>query len=423
MTDLLRFTDTRAEGEIAARLLRTTEAVRDRCRQVLAWTRAGHSPWFEVDDAALESAAQQVAALTGPQRAGRDGPIANCWRRFSAGGVDRRAWLERLLAAEPPDQRTHARIDLALVCETLGEAPDSHWSYTEAATGRVLTGREGLAVAAWHAFTAGLFSSDPQRPLQADAAGLRGVVAAPLGRVLQAGASFPPQDLHARALALRRLGEVLSEQPEVFGAAGRPSGLFDSVISPYGFAVPPTADVRAHDILSQLLMTLSGLTPGGAQVGGVPLGDCWRHPAAQGPGASQGWLPLHAGMQTITGALLEPFEWAGVQVRDRSDLTAPADADHGNLLLDTQVLRLRDPRSAQTVWSRAEAIVIEWRALTVALLDELAPRVQRHLAAGDTRRGVAALLTGRLEPVARALALLRPKGRPVLRVRDTLHTL
>ncbi|MEY4712718.1 MAG: hypothetical protein RIS88_2168 [Pseudomonadota bacterium] len=421
MTDLQRFTDARAEGERIACLLRTTQAVRERCGQVLAWTRAGHSPWFEVDDDALEAAARRVATLTRQLQAGQGGPIAGCWRRFAAGGVDRRTWLERLLAADPPEQRTHARIDLALVCEYLGQAPEGDWSYTEAATGQVLTGREGLAVALWHAFCAGLFSSDPQRPLQADAAGLRGVVTDHLGRALQAGQAWP--GLHACVIALRRLGEVLSEQPEVFGEAGRPSGLFDTLISPYGVAVPHTADVRAHDILSQLLITLSGLTPGGAQVGGVALGDCWGHPAAQGADAAEGWVPLHAGMQAITCALLEPFEWAGVQVRELSALTAPADVLHGNLLLDTVVLRLRDPQTARPVWPRDAQIVIEWRALTVALLEELAPRVQHHRGQGDGGLGTAGLLIGRLEPAARALALLRPVGHPALHVRDGLHVL
>lgn len=421
MTDLQGFVGARAEGERIASVLRTTQTVRDRCGQVLAWTRASHSPWFEVDDDALEVAARRLATLTRQLHADQGGPIAGCWRRFAAGGVDRRVWLERLLAAEPPEQRTHARIDLAVVCEYLGQVPDDSWSYAEAATGQRFTGREGLAVALWHAFCAGLFSSDPQRPLQADAAGLRGVVTDHLGLALQAGRAWAWPDLQACAIALRRLGEVLSEQPEVFGEAGRPSGLFDTLISPYGVAVPHTADIRAHDILSQLLMTLSGLTPGGAQIGGVALGDCWQHPAAHGAG--EGWVPLHARMQAITCALLEPFEWAGVQVRELSALTALADVLHGNLLLDTAVLRLRDPQSARTVWPRDAEIVIEWRALTVALLEELAPRVQHHRGRGDAGPGTAGLLIGRFEPAATALTLLRPEGRPALRVADRLGVL
>ena len=45
----------------------------------------------------------------------------------------------------------------------------------------------------------------------------------------------------------------MHEQPEVFGDDGRPSGLFDTHRRPLGPDVPHTADVAAHDILSQIL--------------------------------------------------------------------------------------------------------------------------------------------------------------------------
>ena len=48
----------------------------------------------------------------------------------------------------------------------------SAWRYREDASGRSFRRSEGLGVASWHAFCAGLFSGDPDRPLQADAAGL-----------------------------------------------------------------------------------------------------------------------------------------------------------------------------------------------------------------------------------------------------------
>ena len=97
-----------------------------------------------------------------------------------------------------------------------------------------------------------------------------------------------------RAILLRRLGEAMSEQPEAFGEDGRPSGLFDTMVSPLGPEVPPTADVTAHDILSEILMTLSGIWPAGnSHRRRVPLGDCWRHAAVRGEGLSRrlGALP------------------------------------------------------------------------------------------------------------------------------------
>jgi hypothetical protein len=108
---------------------------------------------------------------------------------------------------------------------------------------------------------AGMFSSDPARPLQADAAGLRGVVGDRLAEAFQVSPANPLVGVDGRLVLLRRLGEVLHEQPGVFGTdVQRPGGLFDMLVKPYG-DTPPTADVAAHDILSQLLMSLSPIWP------------------------------------------------------------------------------------------------------------------------------------------------------------------
>jgi hypothetical protein len=56
------------------------------------------------------------------------------------------------------------------------------------------------------------------------------------------------------------------------------------LVKPYGTDTPPTADVAAHDILSQLLMSLSPIWPAQNALGTVPLGDCWRHSAVRGDG-------------------------------------------------------------------------------------------------------------------------------------------
>lgn len=418
MNDLQAFVDERAQGEAAASLLRTTPVVRERCGQLLERLRAGGSNWFELDDTALGDAARQVATCARRRHPGLRFPLFSLWRHLEAGGVDRRAELERLLAPAPVDQRTHTRIDLALVAQFLAGEPGRDWSYTEPATGRVLAGQEGLAVASFHAFTTGLFSGDPQQPLQADALGLRGLVCDHLARALQVHEANPLPGLEARAIGLRRLGEVLSGQPEVFGDEGRPAGVFDIIVSPYGHGVPHTADVQAHDILSQLLVTLSGLTAGGPSLGGIPLGDCWRHPAVRGAGSSDGWVPLHARMQGLAYSLLEPFAWAGVQVRGLPALTAPADPVCGGLLIDTGALRLKDPRVAQDTWAPGDELIVEWRALTVALLERLASAVREQLGLSEEALPMGCLLQAGIEPVGRALAAQLREGRPSLQVRE-----
>jgi hypothetical protein len=140
---------------------------------LLARAREGGSAEFVVDDARLDSAAAEVAAVTRARYPSLEIPFHSRWRHFEAGGVDRRDALDRRLGDADAAERARAQIDLALVSVLLDAGAGPAWRYLEPGTGLVLTRSEGLGVASFHAFVAGLFSSDPSQPLQVDAAGLR----------------------------------------------------------------------------------------------------------------------------------------------------------------------------------------------------------------------------------------------------------
>ena len=248
------------EAEAAASVLRSTLAVRERCGQLLQRARAGESAWFTVDDSALETAARAVADATRERYPRLHIPYHSRWRHFEAGGIDRKGQLEQLMGDLPAVTKAHAMIDLTFVSVLLDAGAGPDWKYVEPASGQTFTRSEGLGVASFHAFTSGLFSSDKDRPWQADSEGLRALVTDRLAAAFQVSEHNPIVGLEGRAVLLRRLGEAMAEQPEVFGdEVARPSGIFDLIVP--GPTVPPTADVAAHDILSQILLTLSGIWP------------------------------------------------------------------------------------------------------------------------------------------------------------------
>ena len=407
---------THGQAQAAATLLRTTAAVRERSRQLTSRARQGESAWFIVDDGFLESAAREVVAACRKNYPHLHIPVHSRWRHFEAGGVNRKAELDRLLHALPPQTRGHAMIDLTVISVLLDGGAGADWKYVEPATGQTFTRSEGLAVASFHAFTAGLFSSDKQHPLQADSAGLRGLVTDHLASAFQVGEHNPLVGIEERAVLLRRLGESMAEQPEAFGEDGRPSGLFDMLISPRGPDVSHTAEVGAHDILSQILMTLSGIWPAGNAVGSVPLGDCWRHAGVRGEGLSDGWMPFHKLSQWLTYSLLEPFEWSGVKVHGLDALTALPEYRNGGLMIDSGLLRLRDEATAGEIWQPGDEIIVEWRALTVALMDEVAHAVRLQLKMTEAQLPLARVLEGGSWSAGRELAQRLRGGTPPLRV-------
>src|SRR6185312_16016136 len=103
------------------------------------------------------------------------------------------------------------------------------------------------------------------------------------------------------------------------------------------------------------------------------------HRNAGGSGASEGLVPFHKLTQWLAYSLFEPFEWAGIAVTDRDALTALAEYRNGGLLVDSGVLQLANGADRDAQWAQGDEIVVEWRALTVTLIDELAQHVRAEL--------------------------------------------
>ncbi|MGW0161632.1 URC4/urg3 family protein [Mycobacterium sp. NPDC003323] len=390
-----------------AAVLRSTTEIRSRAGQLLARARHGDSTWFTVDDDALAGAAAQVADLTVRRFPDLVIPFHSRWRHFEAGGVHRSLDLD----ASTGPGRARTLIDLAVVSVLLDAGAGPDWRYREAQSGQTFTRSEGLGVASWHAFTAGVFSSDPARPLQADAAGLTGLDPDRLAAAMQVGPDNPLVGFEGRIDVLRRLGAALADQPDVFGEPARPGGMYDTLVPD-----PAAPTVAAHDILTVLLTSLSRIWLADNVLDGEPLGDCWRHDAVTGPGATAGWMPFHKLSQWLSYSLLEPFESSGVRVTGIDALTGLPEYRNGGLLLDAGVLRLRDPGWAARSWAAGDELVVEWRALTVALLDELAVGVRGRFGLDADRLPLACVLEGGTWAAGRELAQRLRGGLPPLSV-------
>lgn len=383
----------------AVAMLRTAAAVRSRSARLLERARSGESRWFTVCEGGLHDAADAVATVTRIRYPDLTIPYHSRWRHFGAGGVNRRAKLDQLLDGCDLRERARAMIDLAVVSVLLDAGAGATWSYREdwGAASSCYSRSEGLAVASWHGFIAGSFSSDPDQPLQVDAAALSALTEDRLGRVMQVTPDNQIVGLGGRVQLMRRLGGALAARPDLFGVRGRPGMLFDTLDA-------RTGTVDAHDILVHLLTAMSPIWLSDNVIGSHRLGDCWRHAAVAGPGLTAGWLPLHKLSQWLTYSLIEPFECAGVTVTNVAALTGLAEYRNGGLMLDTGALRLRDRRYAAQTWTPADELVVEWRALTVALLDELVPLVRIRLGLDAGQLPLASMLEGGSWAAGRASA-------------------
>jgi hypothetical protein len=398
----------------AAISLLSADAVRQRAHRLLAIGVGDRLHHFRVDLARLGAAADLVVETTRKAYPGLEVPFHSRWRHFVVGGRDRWAAIESAMPRRDKFERARAQFDLAITSVLLDAGAGPHWSYRDAATGAQVGRSEGLALASLAMFAGGALSAQPRSPLRADASALAKLTSDTLRRYFQASDSNPLAGLEGRAALLRRLGAVVATKPEIFARADapRPGGLFDHLVWRAG-----AGPIAAPVILSELLRHLGPIWPSRLELGGVPLGDCWRHPAMTTDDATSGLVPLHKLSQWLAYSLIEPLQAAGMEVTDIDGLTGLAEYRNGGLFIDTGVLALRNPGEAEREHDVGSALVVEWRALTVALLDRLAEVVRRRLGKDVADFPLARILQGGTWSAGRTVARkLRADGAPPLKV-------
>jgi len=390
------------DAQAAERLL-TAGAVRARCEIVYRAAERGETRHFRLVPERLGAIAERVAAVTRRRHPDLDVPFHSRWRHFATGGIDRAALVA---PGADPAETARARLDLAFVSVLLDAGAGSAWTYREAETGMVLSRSEGLGVASLRAMQAGLFSGDPAVPWRADAAALAALTAAALGQTFQHGSDNELAGLDGRVALLRRLGQAIAGMPEIFGSPARPGNLYDHWLARRG-------RLGAPDMLGLVLRALGPIWPGRLSLGGVPLGDCGRHGAVP----SDGLVPFHKLSQWLVYSLVEPLQETGFHITRLDGLTGLAEYRNGGLLLDGGALAPRDP----ALWSRRldafSEEVVEWRALTVALLDRLAPLVRASLGKTEAEFPLLRLLEGGTWAAGRDIAAeRRHDGGPPLNI-------
>jgi hypothetical protein len=250
--------------------------------------------------------------------------------------------------------------------------------------------------------------------LRADATKLEELSPTVLAHGFQTGPGNQLLGIEGRVDLLRRLGRVVLDAPTVFARNDepRPGGLFDHLAD-----LATGGQVSATTILTEVLKHLGSIWPGRLLLGGIPLGDCWHHPAVKTGDATDGLAPLHKLSQWLTYSLIEPMERAGIAVTEIDDLTGLAEYRNGGLLIDTGALALRDQADAERQHEVGSTLVVEWRALTVALLDRLAALVRQRLGRDARQLPMGKILQGGTWAAGRAIAgKLRADGSPPLRV-------
>jgi Protein of unknown function (DUF1688) len=399
---------------VEAMSLLSASAVRERAHTMLALALDDRLPHFRIDLSRLDAVAELVLAVTQQAYPGGDIPFHSRWRHFVVDGRDR--WTAIADRTTWPDAagRARAEFDLAIASVLLDAGAGPAWRYHDATTGKRIGRSEGLALASLDMFGHGAFSSRADEPLRVDADRLVRLPVGDLEQGFQVSADNPLVGLEGRTELLRGLGALIARKPDVFARqdGARPGGLFDHLV-----ARANDRRIEAATILSELLVQLGPIWPSRITLDGVALGDCWRHPALVTEDTTSGLVPLHKLSQWMTYSLIEPLQRAGIEVVDIDGLTGLAEYRNGGLFVDGGVLVLRDADDATRAHPVDSPLVVEWRALTVALLDRLAAVIRQRLGENAESLPLARILEGGTWAAGRKLAFERASdGSPPLKV-------
>lgn len=394
--------------------LRSTKAIRERCNQLFELGLQDRLAHFRCDLTQLDRVAETVIQVIQAAYPDWQIPFHSRWRHFQTGGIDRLSQLDRSLQSLTAIERARTKVDLAVTSVLLDAGAGPTWKYLESETGQLYQRSEGLAVASYHLFLQGGFSSDPTNLLQADAIGLEHFSIETLTRGFQVDKQNPLVGLEGRVLLIRQLSRVLSELPYLFGQQmPRPGGLVDYLMP----QVNDAGQLSAHTVFEAVLAGFSEIWPGRVTIAGVNLGDVWQHSKLPEMGVGSQLVPFHKLSQWLTYSLLEPLQELGLEIIELDRLTGLAEYRNGGLFVDLGLLQPKYEAVLAEPHLPGSEVIVEWRALTIVLLDQVAAAICQKLDVDQATLPLVKVLEGGTWAAGRHVAAeLRSDGSPPIQI-------
>ena len=408
-------------GDVGSyRELLSAGEVRRRCHLIGEMAMNGNANWFTVNQPRISRCVKLVRDtclkyypdITKGQKI----PLHSRWRHFNIDHINLWEHYTSSFAGSRLDLARSA-VDLVFLSVLLDAGAGEKWHYQDPVTGNLLSRSEGLAAASIDLFFNHAARSEGSQGWILDAEGLASVTRVKLGRVFQSSTENPLSGLSGRAGLLQGLALALDSPANRGAGYIRPGSIVDECLDLSKRSLLMKRQIDITDVLEIVLTRFGSIWPDGYRVGETNLGDCGYHSALDIPGPTSGIIPFHKLSQWLTYSLIEPLQWAGLQVVNLDGLTGLPEYRNGGLLIDTGVLQPQDPKLMNSVLAPECEAVVEWRALTVYMLDRIAADLRKSLKLGKKRLPLSSVLQGGTWIAGRELASrLREDSSPPLRI-------
>ena len=364
--------------------LLSPKAIRERAAQIFKLVEAKESH-FRYHSDKMAATVEYVISVIRKNYPDLKIPFHSRWGHFRVGGIDRVQKLDLKLKSFDPIEKARIKLDLVITSVLLDAGAGKDWSFYEAEGGKSYSRSEGLGVASLYLFLSGALSED-RKSLRADQVGLQKLSLAILNEAFQVSEKNPLIGVEGRLQLLNNLARALGNE-KIF-KDGRPGNIIDYLSEKYGRTIPATAILRA------VLDGLGTIWPGRLNSGAVNLGDVWQHSALGISGSFESLVPFHKLSQWMTYSLIEPIIEAGFLVTGVEDLTGLAEYRNGGLLIDSGLVSLVRPEELNRAWTPDSNLIIEWRAITIHLLDQFGSAIQKAFGKSAAEFPLAKVLEG-----------------------------
>ena len=379
-------------------------AIRSRCHQVGQLAEENQTPWFQLDNNRFDHCVDLVVAECISNYPDLNIPYHSRWRHFVVDNVN--LWdhySDKNLGDMDAAEKTRIAIDLVFLSVLLDAGAGSNWVFIDPVTNKKLTRSEGLAAA-----SVSLFFNE----MQCD--GLPKVNQTTLSRLsvetlssaFQHSTENPLIGVKGRHLLLQNLADTLGQLQDQ--GITRPGDLYDLFLSDH-----QNGNLPMGNILTKVLRLFNDMWPSGLSKNGISLGDCGIYSPLKCAGETSEIIPFHKLSQWLSYSLVEPLQWAGITVTHFDQLTGLPEYRNGGLFLDCGLLKPKQHDLLNCKHATNSEPVVEWRALSVYLLDQIAEAVRNKLEKTASQLPLTSVLQGGTWSAGRALAYANRKdGRP-----------
>jgi len=390
--------------------LQDLRTIRKQCSRIYELAEQGSLKYFHLNLEKLPIAVTRVVDSINDLYPTLKIPYHSRLRHF---GEKRMEALQKKWIYVDNTERTRRVIDLVTVSVLLDAGAGPTWKYV-GMDGVVYNRSEGIAVATYEMFVRGIFSSDPACKCRVNAMGIGQLTLEHFVQGFQISDSNRMVGLKGRYELIKRLGKVMTENIEIFGGEiQRPGNLLD-----YVRAKVDTKNEVSLERLWKGILALEPIFP--EHLSGVRRGDVWCHSSLNiigKPGSDL--VPFHKLSQWLAMSIFEPMEICGIKFTNVELFTCLAEYRNGGLLIDTGVLELKNKGMANRQNDPGSELIVEWRAMTVCLIDLLAEKVRKLLGKTKEELPLMKVLEGGTWRAGRIIAReLREDGRSPINFRS-----